>query len=75
MAAATIEHRPKSTDKVAAVSHFAIVTGGAEKHGAFKTQHEAKDKTCAEGYRPVHVARVRHLQDRDTPDHFCEDSC
>ncbi len=73
MAAAYIEHRPKSTDKDAAISHYVIVTGGAEKHGTFKTQKDAKDKACAEGYRPVHVARVRHLQDGSKPDHWRED--
>ena len=75
MAAAYIEHRPKSTDKEAAVSHYVIVTGGEEKHGSFKTQHEAKDKACAEGYHPVHVARVRHLHDHANPDHFRKDPC
>ena len=75
MAAAYIEHRPKSTDPKADVSHYVIVTGGAEKHGEFKTQKAAKDKACAEGYDPVHVARVRHLQDRDNPDHFRKDPC
>lgn len=74
MAAAYIEHRPKSTDPKAATSHFVIVTGGAE-HGHFSTQKAAKDKACADGYRPVHVARVRHLQDRDKPDHWRVDPC
>ena len=75
MAAAYIEHRPKSTDKEATTSHYVIVTGGAEKHGTFKTQKEAKEKACDEGYRPVHVARVRHLQDGGKPDHWRVDPC
>ncbi len=75
MAAAYIEHRPKSTDETKATSHYVIVTGGVEKHGEFKTQAAAKDKACAEKYDPVHVARVRHLQDRDTPDHWRKDPC
>ena len=52
-----------------------IVVEGAEKHGTFKTQKDAKDKACDEGCRPVHVARVRHLQDRDVPDHWRKDPC
>lgn len=74
MTAAFIEHRPKSTDKDAATSHFVIVTKG-EEQGNFSTQKAAKDKACGDGYRPVHVARVRHLQDRDQPDHWRKDLC
>ena len=75
MAAAYIEHRPKSSDPNAATSHFVIVVNGSERHGTFQTQKAAKDKACAEGYDPVHVARVRHLQDRDKPDHWRKDPC
>ena len=75
MAAAFIEHRPKSTDKDAGVSHYVIVVDHAEKHGEFATQKAAHDKACSEGYRPVHTARVRHLQDRDKPDHWRKDPC
>ena len=75
MAAAYIEHRPKSTNKDAETSHYVIVTGGAEKHGTFKTQKAAKEKACDEGYRPVHVARVRHGYEHGNPDHFREDPC
>ena len=74
MAAAYIEHRPKSTDKDAAVSHFTIVSEGTE-HGTFKTQKEAHAKACADGYHPVHVARVRHLHDHKDPGHFRVDPC
>lgn len=74
MTAAYIEHRPKSTDKNATTSHYVIVVNGSEQ-GNFSTQKSAKDKACADGYRPVHVARVRHLQDRDQPDHWRVDPC
>jgi hypothetical protein len=63
MTAAYIEHRPKASDPEASTSYFVIVAGGRE-HGRFKTQKEAKDRACNDGYRPVHVALVRHLQDR-----------
>ena len=74
MAAAYIEHRPKSTDPATSTSHFVIVSGGKEV-GVFATQKAAKQKACDDGYRPVHVARVRHLQDRDKPDHWRIDPC
>ena len=74
MAAAYIEHRPRSTDPQTPTKHFTIVSGGTD-HGEFKTQEAAKDKACADGYDPVHVARVRHLQDRDQPAHWRKDSC
>jgi len=74
MTAAFIEHRPKSLDPNAGTTHFVIVVGGKES-GLFRTQKEAKDKACSDGYRPVHVARVRHLQDRDKPDHWRVDPC
>lgn len=74
MTAAFIEHRPKSTDKNAATSHYVIVVSGKEQ-GNYTTQKAAKDKACAAAYRPVHVARVRHEQDRDQPDHWRKDPC
>jgi hypothetical protein len=74
MTAAFIEHRPKSSDPQAATSHYVIVANGQE-HGNFSTQQAAKQKACDDGYRPVHVARVRHLQDRDQPAHWRVDPC
>lgn len=74
MTAAYIEHRPKSSDPTAGTSHFVIVVDGKES-GNYRTQKEAKEKACSDGYRPVHVARVRHLQDRDKPDHWRKDPC
>lgn len=74
MTAAYVEHRPRSTDPVAVTSHYTIVVNGRDE-GAFQTQKAAKDKACADGYRPVHVARVRHLQDRAQPAHWRVDPC
>jgi hypothetical protein len=74
MAAAFIEHRPKSSDKNASTSHHVIVVHG-EEEGPFTTQKAAKDKACSDGYNPVHVARERHLQDRDQPAHWRKDPC
>lgn len=74
MPAAYIEHRPKSTDKNSATTHHVVVVDGKEV-SEHKTQKEAKDSACRAGYRPVHVARERHLQNRDIPDHFRVDPC
>jgi hypothetical protein len=69
MAAAYIEHRPYASGRHAATTHHAVVSGGREVE-TFKTQKEAADWAIARGYRPVHVARERHLQNRDIPDHW-----
>jgi hypothetical protein len=69
MTAAYIEHRPRSTDPKAATTHHAVVVNGSDEK-TFKTQKEAADWAIAQGYKPVHVARERHLQDRDKPDHW-----
>ena len=74
MAAAYIEHRPLSSDKNATTTHHVVVVGGKEI-ATYKTQKEAKEAACKAGYRPVHVARERHLQNRDIPDHFRVDPC
>jgi hypothetical protein len=74
MPAAYVEHRPLSTSPTADVTHYAIIVSGVEV-GSFKTQKEAKDAACRAGYSPVHVARVRHLQNRDIPDHWRKDPC
>jgi hypothetical protein len=69
MPAAFIEHRPLASDPRASITHHAVVSGGKEVK-SFKTQREAAEWAKAEGYAPVHVARERHLQDRDVPDHW-----
>lgn len=69
MAAAFIEHRPLASDPKAGTAHHAVVSGGKEVK-TFKTQREAAEWAKAQGYHPVHVARERHLQDRDKPDHW-----
>lgn len=74
MPAAFIEHRPKSTDKTAPTTHHAVVVDGKDVSD-HNTQKEAKEAACKAGYRPVHVARERHLQNRDIPAHFRVDPC
>jgi hypothetical protein len=69
MAAAYIEHRPLASDPKAATTHHAVVSAGREVK-TFKTQKEAADWAIAQGYKPVHVAPERHLQNKDVPDHW-----
>jgi len=68
MTSAYIEHRPFATDKNAGTTHHAVVVSGKEIK-TFKTQKEAADWAIQQGYT-VHVARERHLQNRDRPDHW-----
>ena len=70
MTATFIEHRPLAKDPKAAVSHHAVVAGGKEVKGDFKTQREAAEWAKSQGYAPLQVARERHLQDWDVPDHW-----
>ena len=75
MLAAFIEHRPKASSEHVPTSHYVIVVYGAETGAKYKTQEEAKKAACAAGYRPVHVARQRHLQERSQPAHWRADPC
>lgn len=65
---AYVEHRPKSSDKGATIEHHVVIVDGDVKKKT-NTQKEAADWAIDEGYA-VHVARERHLQDRDTPAHW-----
>jgi hypothetical protein len=69
MSAAYIEHRPLASHAHEVTTHHAVVVDGKEVK-SLKTQKEAADWAIAQGYRPVHVARERHLQNRDHPDHW-----
>jgi len=75
MAAAFIEHRPKSSEPIIDTSHFVIVLAGGQEIGSFKTQERAKNRAYGQGFRPVRVARTPHLQDRDQPAHWRADPC
>ncbi|MCT4708946.1 hypothetical protein MUA04_01770 [Enterobacteriaceae bacterium H11S18] len=65
---AYVEHRPKSTDEHAATEHQVVIVDGKEVKKT-NTQKDAADWAINEGYS-VHVARERHLQDRDKPAHW-----
>jgi len=75
MAASFVEHRPLSTNQYEEVSHYVVIVNGTQVGGSFQTQYAAKTYACTMGYHPVHVARVRHLQNHDIPDHWRKDPC
>jgi hypothetical protein len=75
MAAAFVEHRPHSSSEHTPTSHYVVIVNEREVGGNFSTQIAAKNYACNEGYRPVHVARQRHLQDRAQPAHWRSDPC
>ena len=75
MAAAFIEHRPHASSEHAPTTHYVVIVNEKEVGGKFNTQSSAKKYACDEGYRPVHVARQRHLQDRAQPAHWRTDPC
>jgi hypothetical protein len=75
MSAAFIEHRPHSSSEHHPTSHYVIVSNGVELSIKFETQQSAKKYACNSGYRPVHVARQRHLQDKAQPAHWRSDPC
>lgn len=74
MPAAYIEHRPHASSEYAPTSHYVIVVDGQD-YGVYHTQEAAKNAACRAGYRPVHVARQRHLQNRAQPAHWRVDHC
>jgi len=65
---AYVEHRPLSSDKTATTTHHVVIVAGKIVKET-KTQQEAADWALKEGYA-VHVARERHLQNRDQPAHW-----
>ena len=75
MPAAYVEHRPHASSEHVVTSHYVVLVNGSEVGGSFSTQKAAKDYACNQGYRPVHVARQRHLQDRAQPAHWRSDPC
>ena len=48
---------------------YQIETPGGKPQAGFKTQEEAIVGAKRQGHHPL-VARVRHLNDKDKPDHW-----
>lgn len=65
---AYVEHRPLSTNANDKTTHHVVIVDGKEVHKT-DTQLEAEQWAKDRDYA-VHVARERHLQNRDTPAHW-----
>ena len=63
-----IEPRPKGRDGEP-ISHYVVEEHADSPLGEFPTQQEAIDWARQHGHTP-HVARVRHLDDKNKPDQW-----
>jgi hypothetical protein len=63
-----IEARPKSRPEGSSVDDY-VVEDHAQMLAFFKTQQEAIDWAKNNGHTPL-VARIRHFNDRERPDHW-----
>jgi hypothetical protein len=68
MAIVYIEARPKGRPEGDRIDDYVVETHD-QVLGIFKTQREAIDWAKSNRHTP-HVARVRHLNDKKTPDHW-----
>ncbi|WP_244646300.1 hypothetical protein [Bradyrhizobium campsiandrae] len=64
-----VEARPKGRPEGSPITDYVVEDHADHVLGTFKTQKEAIDWTRKNGHSP-HVARVRHLNDKKTPDHW-----
>jgi hypothetical protein len=71
MSNAFVEPRPKSRDEHTAIAVYVVDTGTSIMGGPFATQVAAIAWAKNLGHKPL-VARVRHLTDRNKPDHWRE---
>lgn len=69
MANVYVEARPKGRAEGTPIQDYVVEDHANHVLGTFKTQKEAIDWAKANGHAP-RVARVRHLNDRNIPDHW-----
>ena len=69
MANVYVEASPKGRREGAPITNFVVEDHAGSALGAFKTQQEAIDWAKSNGHSPL-VARVRHLNDKASPDHW-----
>lgn len=69
MAKVYVEPRPKGRLEGSRVDDYVVEDHAYHALGTFKTQREAIDWAKSNGHVP-HVARVRHLNDKQKPDHW-----
>jgi hypothetical protein len=69
MANVYIEARPKGRPDGSPIDDYVVEDHADHVLATFATQWEATDWAKKQGHFP-HVARVRHLNDKKTPDHW-----
>lgn len=69
MANVFIEARPKGRPEGAPIEGYVVEDHADHVLASFGTQHEAIAWARRDGHSPL-VARVRHLNDKATPDHW-----
>ena len=69
MANVFVEARPKGRPQGSAITDYVVEDHADHVLGTFKTQQEAIAWSNKNGQGPL-VARVRHLNDKNKPDHW-----
>jgi hypothetical protein len=69
MANVYVEARPKGRVEGSAIDDYVVEDQADHALGTFKTQAEAIEWAKKQGHAPL-VARVRHLNDKEKPDHW-----
>src|SRR6516165_3292162 len=69
MANVFVEARPKGKPAGSPITDYIVETRADHVLGTFRTQEAATHWARIHGHSP-HVARVRHLNDKDKPDHW-----
>ncbi len=69
MANVFVEPRPKGRPEGSPVTDYVVEDHADSVLGTFPTQHEAIAWARKNGHHPL-VARVRHLNDKQKPDHW-----
>jgi hypothetical protein len=64
-----IEVRPKGRPEGSHIEDYVAEDRADHVLATFKTQREAVEWAQSQGHSPL-VARVRHLNDKDKPDHW-----
>jgi hypothetical protein len=64
-----VEARPKGRPEGSPIEDYVVEDHADHVLQTFKTQHEAIEWAKTTGHSP-HVARVRHLNDKENPDHW-----
>jgi hypothetical protein len=64
-----VEARSKGRPEGSAIEGFVVEDHADHVLATFKTQREAIDWSTKQGHTPL-IARVRHLNDKEKPDHW-----